>query len=231
MTPYYADDLVTIYHGDCREVLPELRPTSVDLMLTDPPFFMPAVHYQSRVEWQRSWSDTSVLASFWAAVLDAVTPLLKPTGHALTFCNSDSYPVFYPEMYRRFDYLKALVWDKGHVGLGRVWRNQHEFILAARWNKAEFNEDGKLRADVLRYDATLPSERDHPVQKPQHLLAALIEPTTHPSGLVLDPFMGSGTTLEAAKNNGRRAIGIEGEERYCEIAANRCRQEVLGLSA
>lgn len=231
MKPYYADDSVTIYHGDCREILPELRRGSIDATLTDPPFFMPAVHYQSRVEWQRSWSDTSVLAAFWSVILDGVVPLMKRSGHLLTFCNSDSYPVFYPEMYRRFDFLKALVWDKGHVGLGRVWRNQHELIIAARWNDAIFNEDGKLRADVLRYDATPSADRDHPVQKPQHLLAALIEPTTLRDGVVLDPFMGSGTTLEAAKNLGRKAIGIEGEERYCEIAAKRLSQETLGLVA
>jgi DNA modification methylase len=231
MTPYYQDDLVTIYHGDCRDILPTLKGQSVDLLLTDPPFFMPATHYQSRVDWQRSWSDTSVLAAFWSVVLDAAIPRLRTTGHLLTFCNADSYPVFYPEMYRRFDYLKSLVWDKGHVGLGRIWRNQHELIIAARWNDSTFNEDGMLRSDVLRFKATPPADRSHPVEKPVDLLASLIVPTTTPGGLVLDPFMGSGTALAAAKDLGRRAIGIEGEERYCEIAAQRCSQEVLGLSA
>lgn len=227
MKPYYQDALVTIYHGDCREVLSAIVPESIDLVLTDPPFFMPATHYQSRVEWQRSWSDTTVLAAFWRAVVDGVVPLLRPTGHMLTFCNGDSYPVFYPEMYRRFDYLKSLVWDKGHVGLGRVWRNQHELIIAARWNASVFNEDGKLRADVIRCNATPSSDRAHPVEKPVALLGALIVPTTKPGDAVLDPFCGSGTTLDAAKRHNRKAIGIEGEERYCEIAAERCRQEVL----
>src|SRR5689334_5736758 len=147
MKPYYEHAGITIYHGDCREVLPGLTDWS-DAVVTDPPFFMPATHYQSRVDWQRSWSDTSVLSAFWATVLDLTLPHLKGTGHFLTFCNADSYPVFYPEMYRRFDFLKSLVWDKGHVGLGRVWRNQHELIIAARWGEAVFREDGKLRADV-----------------------------------------------------------------------------------
>lgn len=227
MKPYYEQDGITIYHGDCRDVLPGLEKNSVDLVLTDPPFFMPATHYQSRVDWQRSWSDTSILAAFWRAVLDSVLPSLKPTGHFVTFCNGDSYPVFYPEMYRRFDFLKCLVWDKGHVGLGRVWRNQHELAIAGRWNESEFFEDGKLRADVLKFTATPPPERLHPVQKPAELLANIIEPTTPTNGLILDPFMGSGTTLEAAKMAGRRAIGIEGEERYCEIAARRLSQGVL----
>jgi DNA modification methylase len=126
MNPYYEHGGVTIYHGDCREVLPTLVESSVDAMITDPPFFMPATHYQSRVEWQRAWSDTSVLAAFWSVILDAMVRVLKPSGHCIAFCNGDSYPVFYPEMYRRFDFLKCMVWDKGHVGLGRVWRNQHD---------------------------------------------------------------------------------------------------------
>lgn len=231
MQPYFEEDGITIYHGDCRDVLSTLKHNSVDLVLTDPPFFMPATHYQSRVQWQRSWSDTSILASFWATVLDGVCPVLRPTGHLLTFCNGDSYPVFYPELYRRFDYMKSLVWDKGHVGLGRIWRNQHELIIAARWNESVFIEDGKLRADVLQVPATASASRDHPVQKPVQLLSMLIEPTVPMGGVVLDPFMGSGTTLQAAKMSGYRAIGIEGEERYCDIAAKRLSQGVMDFAA
>lgn len=228
MRPYYEHGGITIYHGDCREVLPELK-ARVDLVLTDPPFFMPATHYQSRVQYQRAWSDTSILATFWAVTIDLCLPLLKKTGHFIAFCNGDSYPVFYPEMYRRFDFLKCLVWDKGHVGLGRVWRNQHELAIAARWNTSEFKEDGRLRADVFQFGATPSADRDHPVEKPLAMLQWLIEPSTPVNGLVLDPFAGSGSTLEAARNVGRSAIGIEGEERYCEIAARRLAQEVLPL--
>jgi site-specific DNA-methyltransferase (adenine-specific) len=126
--------------------------------------------------------------------------------------------------------MKAIVWDKGHVGLGRVWRNQHELIIAARWNSSEFTEDGKLRADVLKFSATLSADREHPVEKPSELLLDLMKPTTSESGTILDPFMGSGTTLRAAKDLGRKAIGIEIEEKYCEIAANRLRQEVLAFA-
>lgn len=223
--PYYEDDWVRIFHGDCREVLPNVP--RCEVVLTDPPFFMPATHYQSRVKWQRSWSDTSVLAAFWATVLDALLPKLNPKGHLLTFCNGDSYPVFYPEMYRRFDLLKSLVWDKGHVGLGRVWRHQHELLIAARFNESTFNDDGQLRADVFRFDATPSADRDHPVEKPEALLRWLLEPIVPPHGIVLDPFMGSCSTLYAAKQSGIRAIGIEGEERYCEVAAKRCSQEVI----
>ena len=230
MRPYYEHAGITIYHGDCREILPELWRERVDLVLTDPPFFMPATHYQSRVQYQRAWADTSILATFWAVIVDACLPLIKRTGHFIAFCNGDSYPVFYPEMYRRFDFLKCLVWNKGHVGLGRVWRNQHELAIAARWNTSEFIEDGKLRADVFEFSATPSADRAHPVEKPLDMLMWLMQPTTSVGALVLDPFAGSGSTLDAARRLGRHAVGIEAEERYCEIAATRLQQEVLPLA-
>ena len=209
----------TMYLGDCLEILPTLP--KVDAVITDPPFFMPATHYQSRVGWQRTWGDTSVLRGYWEAVSDRVIERLHRTGHFLTFCNHESYPVFYPVMYGRFDFLKALVWNKRKVGLGRVWRNQHELIIAARWNDAEFNEDGKLRADVIDRDASLSAERDHPVEKPVELLMDLIEPTTKPGMTVLDPFAGSGTTGAAAIALERQFIGIEIEPKYFDIACER----------
>jgi DNA modification methylase len=229
VTPYYQDDLVTIYHGDCHEI--DIPAATVDAVVTDPPFFMPAAHFQSRVKWQRSWGDVSVLGTFWRATLDVLVPMLTPSGHLLTFCNGDSYPVFYPEMYRRFDTLKCLVWDKGHVGLGRIWRHQHELVLAGRWRESFADIRGRLYSDVIKVPATSSRSREHPVEKPVGLLAQLIEPITPDGGLVLDPFMGGGSTLFAAKSLGRRAIGVEIEERYCEAAARRLDQTALGLTA
>ncbi len=217
MKPYYQDGVVAIYQGDCREVLPHLP--KADLVLTDPPFFIRVDHFQSRVKWQRSWGDLSVLGTFWAAILDAAP--LKETGHFLSFCNGDSYPVFYPEMYRRYPVVKCLVWNKGHIGLGRLWRHQYELIIAARFKESFVDTKGKTYSDVIQMAATPPTTREHPVEKPAKLLEVLLEPITPLKGLILDPFMGGGSTLIAARNVGRRAIGMETEERYCEIAAKR----------
>jgi DNA modification methylase len=175
---------------------------------------MPANHYQSRINWQRKWADTSLLGTFWRQFLDIALPLLKPTGHLITFCNHESYPVFYPLMYGRFDFCKSLIWDKKNVGLGRVWRNQHELIIAARWNTSVFYDDGVLRPDVLSHRATPSATREHPVEKPESLLLDLITPTTKPGDVVLDPFSGSGTTGLAAIKTGRRAICIELDTDY-----------------
>lgn len=225
-SPYYADDRVTLYLGDCREVLPTLG--RFDAIITDPPFFMPASHFQSRVKWQRSWGDVSILGTFWSTILDLTMPHLKETGHFVTFCNGDSYPVFYPEAYRRFDIVRSLVWDKGRIGMGSPWRAQHELVLAARWQGYYRSED-RGRADVLKHPSVNSKQRRHPVDKPVGLLAELLLPIMPAGGLVLDPFAGGGSTLLAAAANGHRAVGVESEERYCEVIATRLAQGALDL--
>ena len=227
MKPYYQTDLGTLYCGDCLEIIPDLEP--VDLVLTDPPFFMPATHYQSRIGWQKTWGDTSILATFWKQIMLSFLPKLNRSGHVLVFCNHESYPVFYPLLYEKFDYLKSLVWNKGHVGLGRIWRNQHELIINARWKEAKHNNDNKLRADVLTYKATPSAKRKHPVEKPIPLLSDLILPTTMVGDVVLDPFLGSGTTSVACERLGRRWIGIEISEEYCAISKDRIEKEAQQL--
>lgn len=190
----------------------------VDLVVTDPPFFMPATHYQSRVHWQRNYADLSPLKIFWDVMVDRLVKLLKRTGHLFVFSNCDSYPVFYEPTYNRFDKLKSIIWDKGRVGLGRLFRNQHELIIWARWETSRIKEDGKLRSDVLRFPATPPANRNHPVQKPDDLISELIEPTSQDNNFVLDPFLGSGTTCVVAERLNRKWIGIEISETYCKIA-------------
>lgn len=218
--PYFSCSSSVVYLGDCREILPSLT-TRVQAVITDPPFFMPAVHYQARTHWQRTWSDTSILSTFWGSMLDLLLPVTLRSGHVLVFCNADSYPVFYPEMYRRFDHLACLIWDKKNLGLGRVWRHRHEMIIASRWQTSKFSETGGSRSDILECKAVHASRREHPVEKPIELLSQLIEPTTHIGDTVLDPFSGGGSTALAAVALGRRAIAIEKEERYAEIIAKR----------
>ena len=225
--PYYDADGITIYHGDCREVLPKVP--IVDVVITDPPFFMPAAHYSSRTVWPRSWGDALVLGHWWAGILDTLKPRLAPTGSLLVFCDDESYPVFYPEAYRHFDSVAALVWDKQSIGMGSTFRRQYELVLHARSQWSYWDQKQKGTADVLRCPVIPSADRRHPVDKPVPLLSKLIGPTTPIGGVVLDPFMGAGSTLVAAKLLGRRAIGIEIEERYCELAATRLAQGVLDL--
>lgn len=114
-----------------------------------------------------------------------------------------------------------IVWDKIVPGLGSPWRNQHELILyAVRESPPSHWGPGNVRSHARC------TVKQHPTEKPLPLLHDLLGMVGETSE-VLDPFMGSGSTLRAAKDLGRNAVGIEIEERYCEIAAERCRQEAL----
>ncbi len=228
MTPYYECGEIAIYHGDALELMGALP--LCDLVLTDPPFFMPAQHYASRSKWQRSWGDTSILGRWFAQALDAVVPRMNPTARVLCFCDDESYPVFYPELYRRFDTMASLIWDKGGIGMGSEWRHGHELIVSARWKDSAWYGGAKL-SDVLRVKNVPSSLRSHPVDKPTDLLRQLLKPTTQDGDVVLDPFMGGGSVLCAARLENRAAIGIEIEERYCEIAARRLEQRILDIGA
>ena len=225
--PYWTDGQVTLYHGDCREVLPTLPPASVHAVVTDPPFFMPAQQYAGRdTSWQRSWADTSILATWWDVIAASLTRMTVPDGHFLAFCDDASYPVFYPALYTRWPNIGCLVWDKGRPGMGTAWRASSELIIAARGLSAYWS--GGAAGSVLRCTPVPAARRVHPVDKPVALLRALIEPCTTPGALVLDPFAGGGSTLLAARALGRRAIGIELEERHCEQTARRLSQGELG---
>jgi site-specific DNA-methyltransferase (adenine-specific) len=206
---------------DCLDGMKELEKQSIDLILTDPPFFIPAQHYQSRQQWQKKYSDLSVLKIFWNTLLEQYVRILKPTGHLVFFCNSDSYPVFYEPTYNLFHKCKCLVWDKGHVGLGHIFRNQHELIIWARFSESMFNDDKKLHSDILKFSATASDDREHPVEKPELLLQELISPLSPQDGIVLDPFCGSGTTLSAAQKINRKYIGFELDKGYFDGAQKR----------
>lgn len=224
MKPYYEHGGISIYHGDALELAEGLP--QCDSVIADPPFFMPAQHYASRSEWARRWGDTSVLRGWWARALDRLLPRLRGTGSAFVFCDDESYPVFYPECYTRFPALSALIWNKGRIGMGSPWRHAHEFILHARRADAKWRGGGG-ETDVLLYPPIPSAQRFHPVDKPAPLLSKLISVSTDEGDLVLDPFMGGGSTLDAARTLSRRAIGIEIEEHYCEVAAQRLSQQPL----
>ena len=224
-----------VIQGDCLDVLRGMESGSVDAVITDPPFFCPATHYQSRVKYQRRWADMSILTHWWTTISVELRRVCKEEGHTLVFSNADSYPAFYPAMYGQWDKLVCLVWDKQRPGLGRVWRHQHELIIAARNQGAFEPTDHILRPDVLHCKATLSRDREHPVEKPPELLAELIAATCPSGATILDPFLGSGTTGVAAVRLGHSFIGIEREAEYCDIARKRiseaaaARQELLPL--
>ncbi len=205
MTPYYQDDLVTIYHGDCREWMPE-----TDVIVTDPPYGIDINPIRSK--FGRIAGDAQPFYPDLVLALGKPTVLFGANHYAHRLPPSPSWFVWDKRGYTASN-LQAdaeLAWSNlgGPVRLIRYY-----------WNGG----GSKVQEANGTREASL-----HPTQKPEGVMRWVIERC--PPGTVLDPYMGSGTTLVAAKSLGRRSIGIEIEERYCEIAAQRCSQEVLGLA-
>jgi len=214
-------DCCSVVCGDCLELMKALPDRCIDAVITDPPFFAPASHYQSRISWGRCWGDLSILGQCFFDWCQEWKRVLKTKGNLLCFCNDESYPVFYPVAYGWWDFSVALVWDKMRVGLGRIFRHQFELILWASNSGAFSKGNGDLHSDILRYSATESSEREHPVQKPTELMQELVDVCVPGDGVVLDCFVGSGTTLQAAKHSSRHFLGFEISEEYCRIARER----------
>lgn len=229
MKPYYEDDSCVIYHGDCREVLPSIA-GAVDVIVTDPPYSSGGFQESGKSGGSIGTRDSTVI-QFDNLSTRGYERLMR---EVLRYANqADEVYAFtdWRMWIHTFDSIEAagwrvrnmLVWDKGQMGMGMPWRNQHELIAFGKRSPGRII-DGKL-GNVLR--AARSGNRNHPTEKPVDLLTTIIGNSD--GSVVLDPFMGSGTTLRAAKDLGRKAIGIEIEERYCEIAAKRLAQEVLDL--
>lgn len=210
MKPYYSDDAVTIYHGSASEVTEWLE---ADVLLTDPPFGIdyrsgsPRVKGNARsIEGDRDTAARDDALNAW-------------DGPALVF-GSWKAPAPAGERTR-------LVWDQdGALGMGDLslpWKPSWSVIHVIGGPWAGSRDCGS----VLRCPPVQSVGRVHPHEKPLPLLGALLAKCI--SGVVADPFMGSGSTLRAAKDLGREAIGVEIDERYCEVAARRMGQEVLDL--
>lgn len=227
MKPYYERGGITIYHGDCREVMPTLAPS---LILTDPPYGIGA-------QYGPSYDDSR--DTYWDWFLPALE-LMRNTAPIVAF----THRVAALKHITDWDWVGA--WTKPYGGGNRIGRSpvlpHWEPIFLYGIQQAGIS--GEFFPDVVNVNPTgngwhqgrtgwrrwkEATTIGHPTPKPVELFHRLALAFCPDDGTILDPFMGSGTTLRAAKDLGRSAIGIEIEERYCEIAAQRLSQEVLDL--
>lgn len=238
MVPYFDRDGITIYHGDALTVLHAMEPLSADCVLTDPPYSSGTRREgakgvrkaMNRTIEDDEWFTSDCLTTdgfVWlmrGAALEWKRHLI-PGGHALSFIDwRMALPLANAIESADLRKLGMLVWDKTYFGMGHYFRNQYELILHFTNGRSRppYRRDV---GNVLRRPPV--KDGDNPTQKPIPLLAELLSVVCPPGGLVLDGFMGSGSTLVAARNLGMRAVGVEIDERYCEIAAKRLEQQVL----
>lgn len=208
MKPYYEQDGITIYHGDCREILPSLQ---ADVVLTDPPYGV-GIQYGS-------FDDT--MENVAALVRDVVPMCIAKARTVALTCGT-----------RQIHLYPATTWVLCWLNRAGSFPNPWGFTC---WQPIlVYGPDPFLarslgsRSDVIEHSETA-EKNGHPVPKPEAFWRKLLVRIARPTDSVLDPFMGSGTTLRVAKDMGMTATGIEIEERFCEIAARRLRQGVLDL--
>ena len=208
-----------IFEGDCLDLMPQIPDRYVDCILTDPPYFLPASHYQTRTQFSRNFADLGILEHFFKDAFREMTRILKPNGVLYIFCDGQSYPLFYYHLFPYCKSIRPLIWDKLTSINGFSWRHQHEIIIFAEMPDAEPKPSGS--GDILKCSAVKVDERQHPAEKPVILLCRLIAKSTEKNQIIFDPFMGSGSTGIACLKLQRRFIGIDISHDYIEVAKKR----------
>lgn len=224
MTPpdaIYRHDGMTVFHGDCLDVLPTLPAESVDFVLTDPPYL---VGFTGRWDGDKSQIVGDGDPAWLRPAFAELWRVLKPDRFCVSFYGwpyADTFLGAWKAV--GFRPVSHLAFVKRQWGFGRFTRGTHEtaFLLA----KGRPPKPGAAVSDVIDWQRE--AATFHPNQKPVACLTPLLTAFCPEGGLVLDPFMGGGSTLRAAKDVGLLATGIEIERAYCETAIRRLSQGVL----
>lgn len=245
LSPYYADRLVTLYHGDCREVVPTLG--VFDAVVADPPYGETSLDWD---RWPRGWVSAMIPASRilwcfgslrmffdhavdfranWTLAQDIVWEKQNGSGFAADrFRRIHEHAVqFYAPPWK--DIYKSPVRER-RTGPSKAVRKRGQTPHTGEIGSGSYVDDGmRLAPSVLRV-RNRQGQAIHPTEKPVALIEMLLAYSVPAGGSVLDPFAGSGSTLDAARLTGRRAVGVEVNESYCEAIAKRLSQGALDLS-
>jgi site-specific DNA-methyltransferase (adenine-specific) len=250
MKAYYEDDLITLYNADFREVLPTLPDSSVDMVWADPPYGHnqndgDLAHQReaalgqlptgpSAPEGRPILNDGPEANDLVQEMFAESARLLRP-GCCCCCCGGGGGPD--PQFARwalwldaAIPFKHAVVWDKGGLGMGWHYRRNYELVLIGQKSGAACHWfGGNDVANVIRISGIKPKADDHPTPKPESLVQRFVDLHTAPGDLIVDPFCGGGPLLTVAKRSGRRAIGVELDERWCELAAKRLAQGAFDL--
>lgn len=248
---YYQNDSVTLYHGDCFEVMALLAPGSFAAAITDPPYG----HNNNNNDLIARWE----LALGRKEEAKAARPRpIANDGHEATeiferFCKEAArlccccccccgggggpdpqFARWALILDKYFSFAQQVIWDKGKMGMGWHYRRSTECILVAYnkklkkapWYSTSHKIENIIRPGDYGIKKIIPSASDHPTPKPVALFEHFIRLHTPEGGAILDPFAGAGTAGIAAMRTGRRAVLVELEERWCELAAKRMENEI-----
>lgn len=229
---------------DCLEGLREIPDKSVDLIVTDPPYFINMGHgggadnmrKQRRrdavgngLTANRTFNDLAICAPFYKLLFQEFARILTDNGHFYFFTDWKGYGFYYPLMQQFLPVRNMLVWDKGGAP-GSYYTYAHELVIFGAYAPKLLHAGGSsVIRDIKAFSGGAKKtngDKVHPTQKPVELIQKFIEDATEPGAVVLDTFMGSGTTAVACLRTGRNFIGFELDEKYHAIAQGRIAAEV-----
>ena len=209
--------MLELHQGDCLEVMKGIPDGSIDAIITDPPYTSPTVHAFGRKIVNRL-SDLSIQEFYFAEIKKEWERILKPNAPVLIFCD-DIYSAVLMGLFYEWKQKNLLVWDKGRIGMGNPFRKQHELIFYANRDRLKLNKQELTHIPTI---IKAPIKKEfHGAEKPTELIEKLINGLTFENAKILDPFMGSASTMVACQNLNRNGIGIEMDEAYFKIAKQR----------
>lgn len=238
MNPYYQDKWVTIYQGDCLDIMPLLP--KCNLILTSPPYedIVGAGYTANR----KDILFFKLYSEFMDSVFDGFVELLKEGGQLFFNVKSKTHNgkirtphwIEFTEGFNKLDFKSYVIWKYAGSFDSTIKRLHLDYEIIYHLSKGEniyLNTDGNDALTSVWYIPHIIKERLHPTQMPEKVAERIIKLTTKPEESIIDTFGGVGTTAVVAKRLNRRCTIIEIVEKYCEIAARRCSQEVMELHA
>ena len=214
----------TLEHGDALELMSKIAPGSVDAVITDPPYMIGAISIGTENAKRGKWADMENSALWYTAWIKDSIRVLKPTGFICACLNWRSLPTYILGFARAgLSIASLLVWDKLWIGTSskKQLRPRYEMVAIAAMPEATIQDRSLPDIFACKWLTGHTCITSHPAEKPVALMEHLISATTSSGDVILDPFMGSGTTGVAALNLGRNFIGFEREPEYFDIAQKR----------
>lgn len=224
---FIKENLNTVIYGDSYEILKNIPDKSIDMILTDPPY---GINYQSNMrvksdKFEKLENDNN---SSRFLIYKDFYRVLKDNTVCVVFCSFKNYADDFNELKKYFDIKNCIIWFKGGGGIGDLTHTlatDYEMaIIGHRW---QCKLRGKREGSVWKSNKVNSKTMYHPTEKPIDIIEKIIDSFSDKTNIILDPFLGSGTTAVACKNLKRNFIGIEKKEEYCEIARQRLRQSTL----
>jgi DNA modification methylase len=248
--PFHQEEAGIIYLAKMEDILPLLPVNSIDMIFTDPPYGHNNNNGDLIANREQALgrgkpgaarpicNDGVEAEELYGLLMEQAPRLLKEEGCCCCCCccgGGGPDPMFARwslKMDKHLTFKQMIIWDKGPMGMGWHYRRSYETVLVGhKGQKCKWYDESSRIENIIRprqgIKKIIPSAKEHPTAKPPQLAAHFIGLHSLPGEIVLDPFMGGGSTIEAARKSGRRYIGIEMEEGWCNLAIKRLRQGVF----